>query len=543
MNAMWKLVCHLFLACLLLTAPTLAQAQQGPAAGRFVLAVGAVQIQRGGAVLQARTGVPVQAGDTIRTAPASSAQVWLTDGSMVAVRERSEFRLDSYRYVPKGNGSSQVTSIVKGGARLVTGAIGKANPSAVKVNTRVAIIGIRGTGFDLVDCSDQCIDGQKAADAGLYGTVFEGQISVTNENGGTAVLTGKTFYVATKDAPVMMLDRQPTFLAEPVDLMAGGEPTGDVPPPDVAVSVPDVPVSSELPRIETSYSVGPVRMPPPQQVDTFVTPSTVVSTARQGNGIALTSSANATIALLSAEFNPVTGQRNIVNYLVPVQVATSGGAVSAITYPRVPSFPGYAIGGYTAKLMEGGVDGGVVSWGRWADGTVLIGAWSGTSASPQPITLEKHQGFHWIIGDQTRIAVPSGVYRFSLIGATTPTETRSSAPGGWSVTKGELTANLVTATLTGTMELFLSRSDGYGYFGMDIAGSLTGGINGTPVSLQIGVNKLSGSADLCTATCAGTGQLQFFGNDPAKPASHAGMTYDFNTGQGYVVQGAAVLGR
>lgn len=168
---------------------------------------------------------------------------------------------------------------------------------------------------------------------------------------------------------------------------------------------------------------------------------------------------------------------------------------------------------------------------------------SGTSASPQPITLEKNQGFHWIIGDQTRIAVPSGVYRFSLIGATTPTETRSSAPGGWSVTKGELTANLVTATLTGTMELFLSRSDGYGYFGMDIAGSLAGGINGTPVSLQIGVNKLSGSADLCTATCAGTGQLQFFGNDPAKPASHAGMTYDFNTGQGYVVQGAAVLGR
>lgn len=116
---MWKAVFYFLHGLTMLTLPTLAQAQQPPAAGRVVLAVGAVQIQRGREVLQARTGVPVRSGDTIVTAPASSAQVWLTDGSMVAVRERSQFRLDSYRYDPKGNGSNQVTSIVKGGARMV----------------------------------------------------------------------------------------------------------------------------------------------------------------------------------------------------------------------------------------------------------------------------------------------------------------------------------------------------------------------------------------------------------------------------------------
>lgn len=540
---MWKAVCYFLHGLTMLTLPTLAQAQQPPAAGRVVLAVGAVQIQRGREVLQARTGVPVRSGDTIVTAPASSAQVWLTDGSMVAVRERSQFRLDSYRYDPKGNGSNQVTSIVKGGARMVTGAIGKANPAAVKVNTRVALIGIRGTGFDMVDCMDQCIDGQATADSGLYGTVFEGRISVTNESGGMAVLTGKTFYVATKDSPVMMLDRQPTFLAEPVDLMAGGEPTSDIASPDVAVSVPDVPVSSQLPPAETPQTVSPILAPPPQQVDAFVAPATVASTAKQGNGIALNSSANAGVSLLSAEYEPTTGRRNIVNYLAAVMVAETGGAVTGITYPRDPLFPGYVIGGYSAKLMEGGFDSGVVGWGRWADGTLLIGAWSGTPADPKPISLEKNQGFHWIVGEQTRIAVPNDIYRFNLIGATTPTETRSSAPGGWSVTKGELTVNLSAATLAGTMELFVTRLDGYGYFGLDIAGSLAGGINSRPVPLQIEVNKMTGSIDLCTAICAGTGQLSFFGNDPAKPASHAGMTYEFNTGQGYVVQAAAIFGR
>ncbi|MEN9683027.1 MAG: hypothetical protein RLZZ427_778 [Pseudomonadota bacterium] len=543
MNAMWNVLRKLLLALACAGLPTGAWAQNAPAAGRFVLAVGAVQVQRGGSLLQARPGFEVRSGDTIRTAPASSAQVWMTDGSMLAVRERSEFRLDSYRYAPKGGGSSQVTSIVKGGARMLTGAIGKANPAAVKVNTRVALIGIRGTGFDLVDCADQCIDGQQPADPGLYGTVFEGQISVTNENGADGILTGKTFYVASKSAPVVLLDHQPTFLAEPVNMVGAGEPTADVPPPDVPASVPDVPVASQLPRIESPYVMAKVQMPPPAQADALTIPATSFSGAAQGNGGTLASAGVATISLLSAEYNPVTGDRNVANTLSPVSVAYQGSVITGIRYPRVPSFPGYVIGGYTAKLIEGGTDSGVVSWGRWADGSVLIGGWSGTTASPTPLTLEKNQGFHWIVGDVTRIAVPQGIYNFSLIGATTPTETRANAAGGWLVTKGSLVADLNAAKLSGSLQLFVSQAAGYGYFGLDFTGSLAGGITSTPVALDVGVNKLTGSINLCTATCAGTGKLEFFGNDPAKPASHAGMTYDFNPGQGFVVQGAAVFGR
>ena len=525
---------------LLLLLPTIGMAQAQPApppAGRFVLAVGAVQVQRGGQVIQARTGTPIRSGDVIRTAPASSAQLWFSDGSMLAIRERSEFRVDSYRFVQGGNGSSQVNSIVKGGARMLTGAIGRANPNSVKVNTRVALIGIRGTGFDLIDCVGQCIEDGQTASEGLYGTVFEGAISMTNENGTDAVLDGKSFYVATSNAPVIVLDRQPSFLAEPVALIGAGEPTSDIPPPDVPAEMPANVEENTTPDAPSAQVV----MPPPEQADALSVPAVTFNSTTQGNSVNLASSSPAVLSLMSAEYNPVTGERNVQNLLSGVRVSTSGQVV-AITYPRLPSFPGYAINGYTARLMEGGGDAAVVSWGRWADGSLLIGGWSGVAGNVQPLTLEKNQGFHWIVGEATTVSIPQGVYTFTLIGATAPTETRAGALGGWSVTKGSLTADLNAALLSGSMELFTSRGDGYGYFDLNLSGSLAGGTRGA-IPLDIKVNKLTGSIGLCTATCGGVGLLTFFGNDLAKPASHAGVTYDFNTGQGFLVQGAAVFGR
>lgn len=164
--------------------PLSAQAQAVASAGRIVLAAGSVQLVRGGAVSPARGGLDLRAGDVIRTAPGSSAQLWFQDGGMVAVREKSEFRIESYSYSKDARPASMsnVTTLVKGGARVMTGAIAKANPDAIKVNTRVATIGIRGTGFDLLDCIDQCFQDTGAlANSGLYGAVYEGQVVITNQ--------------------------------------------------------------------------------------------------------------------------------------------------------------------------------------------------------------------------------------------------------------------------------------------------------------------------------------------------------------------------
>lgn len=542
----------LLISAAVLTQPVAAQAQAAAPAGRFVMALGAVQIQRGKAILQARNGTEIRQGDTIRTAPGSSAQIWLTDGSMVAIRERSEYRLDSYQYRQQASGGSGamglISSIVKGGARMLTGAIGKANPSGVKVNTRVALIGIRGTGFDLVDCVEQCVDDGQQAASGLYGTVFEGQISVTNENGVDNSDKGETFYVSSRNAAVIRLDRQPSFLAEPVGLTGGGQPTGDVQPPDVPASVPPAPAPREAMQVEVRNIIGQVPATPPQQADALAVPTVTFNGAGTGNSLPVSAS-GATISLAMAEYNPLTGERNVTNFLSPVQLTYANGAITSITN-RVATFPGYVIQGYTARQMEGGSDQAVVTWGRWADGTALIGGWSGELPNPTAIALEANQGLHWMMGETTRIPVPAASYTFNLIGATTPTETRANAMGGWAVTGGNLTADLNTAKLTGNLDLFASRTDGYGYFAMQFAGDLTSAKtswnasqSANPVALSTAVNKLTGSLGLCASTCNGVGQALFYGNDPNKPASHAGITYDFNTGQGYLVQGAAVFGR
>ncbi|MEY3658135.1 MAG: hypothetical protein RL425_896 [Pseudomonadota bacterium] len=528
-------------AGLLALAPTLAFAQAGQPAGRLVLATGAVQVIRAGATLQGRMGVEIRPGDTIRTAPKSRAQLWLRDGSMVSIRDNSEYRLDAYSYRPEApaSGASNVSSIVKGGARFLSGALAKANPKAVQVNTRVATIGIRGTGYDLIDCIDQCFDeAGVAAKPGLYGSVYEGLIVVTNDAGQSEVLKTQSFYIAGQQNGLLLLPTQPNFLAEPVTSEGSGKSTTDVEPVDVPVDAPAVGTSqvSTVP----SDKIANIPAPPPQQIDTLTTPEVILSGPGAGNNIALSATA-ANYTLMSAEYNPATREQNVQNIIKNVNVSSTAGQIDMIKAPLFPNFPGYVIRGYTARFQEGGSDNGTIAWGRWADGTALIGGWSGTVASPTPISLTASQGFHWIIGEPARTLPSAGIYTFSLIGATIPTETRADSQLGWSVTGGSLTADLTNAKISGQMTLYLARSEGYGYFDMKFGsnGTIAAGI---PTQLDINVTRLNGSASICTASCGGVGQLLFFGNDPARPAQQAGMTYNFNIDT-YLVAGAAAFRR
>lgn len=527
---------------LCMAAPVAVYAQANQPAGKIVLAAGAVQIVRGGTPVQAKMGMDIRPGDTVRTAPKSTAQLWLRDGGMISVREKSEFRLDSFNYKPGAPPSSMtsVASVVKGGARFLTGAVGKANPKAVTVNTRVATIGIRGTGYDLIDCVDQCFEENgAAAKPGLYGSVYEGTILVTNEAGETNVLTTENFFIAERQASLIKLPVQPSFLAEPAPVEGGGKSTSEVAAVDVPVDVP----SSETMQVSqvATEKVAEIPMPPPQQADSLTTPQTVYSQVGLGNGAALASSASAGFTLISAEYNPSDGQQNIENAVSGLRVSYTGTQVSSMTVPLFPNFPGYVIRGYTATFREGGADAGVLAWGRWADGSLLIGNWSGSAAAPKTVTLTAEQGFHWIVGETATSLPGNGVYTFNLIGATTPTEARVGALAGWSVTAGTLTADVPNARLSGNMTLYLARDEGYGYFNLDFA-STSQLKAGSPTAISTSVTRLNGSAPLCTAVCDGIGQVLLYGNLAGKPASHAGMTYNFNTGD-YLVMGAAVFAR
>src|SRR5437667_6289574 len=212
----------------LLSAPGLALAQ----AGRFLLAVGDVVVARGQAEIRAATGTPVQSGDTIRLGPASNAQIRMTDESIVGLRPGTVFRIDAYEYSGQAEPRS-IFSLLKGGFRTVTGAIGRLhNRERYAVRTPTATIGIRGTHYTVVHCDDDCgtpnrvslamLESVVQSDAapgvgqsipnGTYGGVTDGRIEVANQTGEHEFAANTFFYVANANTAPQNLIAPPNFL-------------------------------------------------------------------------------------------------------------------------------------------------------------------------------------------------------------------------------------------------------------------------------------------------------------------------------------------
>jgi len=84
------------------------------------------------------------AGDTIKVAAASAAQIKFSDSSMMSLSQNTDFRVDSYKHENKPTDEFSGT-IEKGTMRTLTGAISKASDSSYKVKTPVAAMGVRGT--------------------------------------------------------------------------------------------------------------------------------------------------------------------------------------------------------------------------------------------------------------------------------------------------------------------------------------------------------------------------------------------------------------
>lgn len=109
-------------------------------------ASGEVYAQRGAEARRALgQGAAVYAGDRITTAEDSSVELRFSDNARFALGSRSEMNVGQYVYRPGDDTSIMQTDILKGVFRFVSGLIARRKPQAVKLNTPVATIGIRGT--------------------------------------------------------------------------------------------------------------------------------------------------------------------------------------------------------------------------------------------------------------------------------------------------------------------------------------------------------------------------------------------------------------
>jgi hypothetical protein len=144
-------------------------------------------------------GDVVNEGDTLITSPKASAKIKMSDGGLITMRPDTQFKIDSYKFNGKQDGSEQsFFSLVKGGFRSVTGLIGKLHKNNYRVITPTASLGIRGTDHEILFVAPDS-DLAKLSAVGTYDKVNSGATTLTNDKGTIAILPKQMGYVAAPD--------------------------------------------------------------------------------------------------------------------------------------------------------------------------------------------------------------------------------------------------------------------------------------------------------------------------------------------------------
>lgn len=147
----------------------------------------------------------VDEGDVIATEADTYARLKFIDGGEVVLRPNSQLKVQSYHYEEAKPQSDNIfLGLLKGGLRAVTGLIGKRSQDRVAYNTPTATIGIRGTHFGALHCSNDCggvptPTGQPPAN-GLHVDVAAGAISISNGAGTFTFNAGQFAYVPNTNA-------------------------------------------------------------------------------------------------------------------------------------------------------------------------------------------------------------------------------------------------------------------------------------------------------------------------------------------------------
>jgi hypothetical protein len=209
--------------CVAFCAAALALPALAEPAGKVLTAGGDVLVLRGSQILRLFRGAAVESGDQIHTGTDGKVLIVFTDSGLVWIRANSDFVVDEYSYA-QGRREAAFFSLLKGGARSVTGLIGRRTRSNFRLRVPVATIGIRGTDFSVVMCQRDCrdSDGNTAA-KGLYGEVIEGGIAVTPFEDRLLereFRAGESFYLADASSAPTPLFLPPPFLRSTQDEQA-----------------------------------------------------------------------------------------------------------------------------------------------------------------------------------------------------------------------------------------------------------------------------------------------------------------------------------
>jgi len=230
--------------------------------GRVVSVSGQVQATGAdGQTRAVRKNDMVNVGETLSTHD-GRAQIHFRDGGVIALKPRTQFRIDEYHYAGSEDGSERsFFTLLKGGFRAISGAIGHKNRNAYRVQTAVATIGIRGTAYEADLCNNDC----EGRENGLHETTDDGTTNLSNRAGSLDVPAGKSAWVKDENTPPVLVEEN-----------GGGGPLdelGENPLDDPNFRAGENPVDISPPKIDPVPPPTP-EIPPPGTGGGVITPPT-----------------------------------------------------------------------------------------------------------------------------------------------------------------------------------------------------------------------------------------------------------------------------
>jgi hypothetical protein len=135
------------LAALALAAFAWSAAADETAIAQVKTAAGPVFAVRGANRVALKPGDPLFEKDVLQTDAGGSVGVTFTDNTVLSLGPNSEAALAEYSFDSSNFTGTMMTDMHKGTLSMVSGDIARSSPSAMKVRTPTAILGVRGTSF------------------------------------------------------------------------------------------------------------------------------------------------------------------------------------------------------------------------------------------------------------------------------------------------------------------------------------------------------------------------------------------------------------
>ena len=411
----------------------------GAASGEFTFVTGEVSlVKANGQRSTPARGTPVDAGDRITTGANGMAQLTMVDQARLSLRPATQFVIEAYPERRDG-GDGAILSLVKGTLRTFTGLLAATNRDKFVMKTRVATVGIRGSGnilysCDPGECDSSVTGGTQAGDSITVNHTIEGSHAITN---------------ALNDRPGLPAQQggAQTLVTGPGQtvLVAGNKPPRYIPTPSFIASAATNMTNAKLGDATgaTGGTAGDTRNFSPGDIPALPPSQQVVTPFVGNNGLGFPSPIDATnnlgddpVALrdvIIATGSPFSGQARAGDIVANGNdlrgyTAYTGGVTPFIT------------GGTLTESRQAFVDGAAIYLGRYENAN--LGFFGSGSGAPIPGSI------HWIVATSGYPAylsdVLTGTATYTLLAATAPTNQNNTAGALGSAT---LNVNFTSRTL------------------------------------------------------------------------------------------------